>query len=46
MNWQWLDMAIGFYMGLTVGIIATIGAMYVGVLFKKGEADDLDQRQR
>lgn len=40
MNWQWLDMAIGFYMGLTVGIIATIGAVCVGVIFKERRHDE------
>lgn len=44
MNWQWLDMAIGFYLDMVFGSLATIGAIYIGVLFKGKEFDELDQR--
>lgn len=34
MNWQWIDTATGFYVGMVVGMIFTIGAIFLGILFK------------
>lgn len=34
MTWSWIDAATGFYLGMGFGMLATIGAIYLGILFK------------